>query len=50
MKLTPKLAHVAGTDAGNASMRKAGRKIWNADDYNAASRVENELLDVIDTK
>ncbi len=30
------LAHAAATDAGNASMRKAGRTCWNEQDYNAA--------------
>lgn len=32
-----KLAHAAGTDAGNRSMRKAGRLKWTAKDYEAAA-------------
>lgn len=31
-----KFAHSAGWDAGNRSMRKAGRSKWNDDDWNAA--------------
>ena len=31
-----KLAHAAGTDAGNRSMRRAGRRKWNDRDYAAA--------------
>ena len=31
-----KLARAAAHDAGNRSMKAAGRKKWNADDYNAA--------------
>ena len=34
--LTRGLAYAAATDAGNRSMRKAGRSAWNEDDYNAA--------------
>ena len=30
------LAHAAGTDAGNRSMRRAGRRKWNDLDYAAA--------------
>jgi len=36
VKLTKETARAAATDAGNRSMRKAGRTIWNEDDYNAA--------------
>ena len=35
---TPKLVHAAATDAGNRSMRHAGRKTWNADDYHQSLR------------
>jgi hypothetical protein len=33
---TYQLAHAAGIDAGNRSMRRAGRKKWNDRDYAAA--------------
>ena len=33
------LARAAGRDAGNASMRRAGRKAWNVDDFEAATDV-----------
>ncbi len=48
LTLTPKLAHAAGTDAGNRSMRSAGRSSWAEDDYRTASRVKNALMDKID--
>ena len=34
---THEAAHAAGRDAGNRSMRAAGRTTWNDDDYNAAA-------------
>lgn len=34
--LTPAIAHAASTDAGNASMRAAGRTSWNQGDRDAA--------------
>ena len=34
-ELTPDLIYVAGHDAGNRSMRKAGRTAWNEDDWDA---------------
>lgn len=34
--LTPALIRAAATDAGNRSMRAAGRKVWSAEDYDAA--------------
>lgn len=34
-QMTGQLAHAASMDAGNRSMRKAGRAHWNQDDYNA---------------
>ena len=36
MELTREIAWAASMDAGNASMRKNGRKVWNEDDRNAA--------------
>ena len=44
IELTSDLAYAAGTDAGNASKRRAGRSKWNEDDYNEAVRVTNNLL------
>jgi hypothetical protein len=38
-KMTRELAGAAGMDAGNRSMRAAGRTAWNDDDLEAA-RVE----------
>ena len=37
-KMTESLARAAATDAANARMRKAGRKVWNRADYNFAVR------------
>lgn len=47
MKLTREMCYAAGMDAGNLSMRQAGRTKWNEDDYNACVRVCNRLLDSI---
>lgn len=41
---TYKIAHAAGQDAGNASMRIHGRTTWDTDDWNAAAKVMNHLL------
>jgi hypothetical protein len=38
LERTYQLAHAAGTDAGNRSMRRAGRRKWNDRDYAAAVR------------
>jgi len=42
--LTPQIAYAAGQDAGNRSMRKAGRTKWNRTDYNAAAHETNRLM------
>jgi hypothetical protein len=34
----------AAMDAGNRSMRKGGRKIWNEQDFNAASAEFTRLI------
>lgn len=39
-----RLINAAGWDAGNASMRKAGRSVWSRADYNAAARKANQLF------
>ena len=43
-KLTYDLAMAAARDAGNRSMRKAGRKAWNEHDYNAAVQEFHRLI------
>jgi len=50
MQITYRLAHAAGWDAGNRSMREAGRTTWNDDDWNAAAEVTNRLLDAMEPK
>lgn len=42
--LTPEVAHAAGWDAGNRSMRAAGRTRWSEDDWNTAARETNRLM------
>lgn len=37
------LAHAAGWDAGNRSMREAGRSTWNEDDWNAAAEAFEKI-------
>ena len=41
--LTYELIMASGRDAGNVSMRKAGRTAWNIDDWNAATEVVEKL-------
>lgn len=41
--MTKEIAHAASQDAANRSMRKAGRKSWNVDDYNVAVDEYNRL-------
>ena len=41
--LTRELSYAAGRDAGNRSMRKAGRKAWSREDYDAAWAEFNRL-------
>lgn len=43
VRLSPILAHRAGWDAGNKSMRAAGRSAWNEDDWNAAHQAYERL-------
>lgn len=42
--LTAALARAAGQDAGNRSMRKAGRTTWSVADWNAAAEVTETLM------
>jgi hypothetical protein len=41
--LTPQLICAASLDAGNASMLRAGRSAWNADDLDAAALQSDAL-------
>ena len=50
IELNEQLIAAAGMDAGNASMRKAGRPHWNEDDYNAACRAAAPLWGLLDRK
>ena len=43
--LTRGICYAAGQDAGNWSMKAAGRTKWNWDDFNAAAGLCNKLLD-----
>lgn len=43
MRMTYQLAMAAARDAGNRSMREAGRTKWNQADYNAMVREFNRL-------
>ena len=44
ISLTPGLAYASGIDAGNISMRKAGRSAWNPTDADVAALRTNRLL------
>ena len=44
-KVALKLARCAGEDAANRRMRRAGRKIWAADDYTFAARTMSCILE-----
>jgi hypothetical protein len=46
--MTNALARAIGMDAGNASMRKAGRSVWNEDDFNAASEATQAALGLVE--
>ena len=50
VELTYDICMAAGQDAGNRHMRKHGRTAWNEDDWNAAARVSNELLGILNAK
>jgi hypothetical protein len=41
--MTCEIARAAGRDLANRLMRRAGRKSWNEDDYNAAGRELDRL-------
>ncbi len=48
IKLDKEMVRAYAMDEGNRSMRKAGRKVWNEDDYNVAARTYNELMDKVE--
>lgn len=48
--LTFQLVFAAGRDAGNRSMRAAGRKKWIQADYNAACREFRRLNKILKTE
>lgn len=41
------IAHAAAWDEGNRHMRENGRTVWDESDYNACSKLLNELLDAM---
>ena len=43
-ELTYNIIHAITWDAGNRSMRQAGRDKWSVDDYNAAADEFNRLM------
>jgi hypothetical protein len=43
--MTYQIALAAGFDEGNRHAKKHGRKIWTVDDFNAAARKVDELLE-----
>jgi hypothetical protein len=47
LTLTPALAKAAAMDAGNRSMRKAGRVAWNEDDFDTATSELDRLQSFI---
>lgn len=50
MKLTPEIIHAIGWDAGDRSMKQAGRIVWNYMDLDAAVKASNKLWDIYDTE
>lgn len=44
MQITPTIARAAATDAGNRSMRAAGRTVWAAEDFDAAAEKFTALM------
>jgi hypothetical protein len=43
-EMTYEIAHAAGQDAGNRSMRKAGRTSWDREDFNIAAKEFSRLM------
>lgn len=40
----PSLIRASAWDAGNTNMRDAGRKVWNAEDRDAAAQTQERLI------
>lgn len=49
-RMSQAIAHAAGWDAGNSTMRAAGRTAWNEDDWNAACELFNRLMRIVDAE
>jgi hypothetical protein len=47
MTMTYQIAMAAGRDAGNRSMKAAGRSEWNEADWNAAAAETQRLIGLI---
>ncbi len=47
-RVTYKIAMAAGKDAGNRSMRAAGRTAWSKEDFNAAAEVTERLMTMVE--
>ena len=47
-QITKAIAYAAGRDAGNRSMKAAGRTVWSEDDWNAAAQVTVQLMTIAD--
>ena len=45
-EMTIGTARLAGRDAGNRHMRRAGRSEWNADDWNAAAAELDRICEI----
>lgn len=50
IELTYEVAMAAGQDAGNRSMHRGQRAVWNERDWNAAAAATAKLLNVKETK
>jgi hypothetical protein len=50
MTPTYRIAHAAGTDAGNRNMRAAGRTAWSAEDYEVAADTMTRLLELVEER
>lgn len=47
MTMTKQIAYAIGRDAGNRSARRAGRKVWNEDDFDAACEATRAALALV---
>ena len=49
-KLNYDICMAAGKDAGNRNMRDHKRSQWNFDDWNAAAKIANKLISIMNKK